>query len=244
MFKNLCIFGFFCTFARFCIIIDYRSLLQTQHSRNMIEYIKGNLTDLTPTYAVVEGAGVGYAIHIALPSYSALVGKENTEIKLFVTEIIREDAHELFGFFTRGERELFLMLMTVSGIGANTARMIMSAYSAAEIRQIIATGNARALSQVKGLGPKTAQRIIVDLKDKVLKIDLGSETSQDSLENAASGYSLEVRGEDSEIKQEAVSALVMLGFAATASGKVVDKILKEDPNASVEKVIKLALKML
>lgn len=210
----------------------------------MIEYIKGNLTDLTPTYAVVEGAGVGYAIHIALPSYSALVGNENTEIKLFVTEIIREDAHELFGFFTRGERELFLMLMTVSGIGANTARMIMSAYSAAEIRQIIATGNARALSQVKGLGPKTAQRIIVDLKDKVLKIDLGSETSQDSLENAASGYSLEVRGEDSEIKQEAVSALVMLGFAAAASGKVVDKILKEDPNASVEKVIKLALKML
>ena len=210
----------------------------------MIEYIKGSLTDLTPTYAVVEGAGVGYAIHIALPSYSALVGNENTEIKLFVTEIIREDAHELFGFFTRGERELFLMLMTVSGIGANTARMIMSAYSAAEIRQIIATGNARALSQVKGLGPKTAQRIIVDLKDKVLKIDLGSETSQDSLENAASGYSLEVRGEDSEIKQEAVSALVMLGFAAAASGKVVDKILKEDPNASVEKVIKLALKML
>ena len=210
----------------------------------MIEYIKGNLTDLTPTYAVVEGAGVGYAIHIALPSYSALVGNENTEIKLFVTEIIREDAHELFGFFTRGERELFLMLMTVSGIGANTARMIMSAYSAAEIRQIIATGNARALSQVKGLGPKTAQRIIVDLKDKVLKIDLGSETSQDSLENAASGYSLEIRGEDSEIKQEAVSALVMLGFAAAASGKVVDKILKEDPNASVEKVIKLALKML
>ena len=210
----------------------------------MIEYIKGNLTDLTPTYAVVEGAGVGYAIHIALPSYSALVGKEDTETKLFVTEIIREDAHELFGFFTRGERELFLMLMTVSGIGANTARMIMSAYSAAEIRQIIATGNARALSQVKGLGPKTAQRIIVDLKDKVLKIDLGSETSQDSLENAASGYSLEIRGEDSEIKQEAVSALVMLGFAAAASGKVVDKILKEDPNASVEKVIKLALKML
>ena len=92
----------------------------------MIEYIKGNLTDLTPTYAVVEAAGVGYAIHIALPSYSALAGKENTETKLYVTEIIREDAHELFGFFSRGERELFLMLMTVSGIGANTARMIMS----------------------------------------------------------------------------------------------------------------------
>jgi Holliday junction DNA helicase RuvA len=157
-----------------------------------------------------------------------------------VTEIIREDTHDLFGFFTRGERELFLMLMTVSGIGANTARMIMSAYSASEIRQIIATGNARALSQVKGLGPKTAQRIIVDLKDKVLKVDLENQEqgikSQDGLLS-----SVEV---DNEVKQEAVSALTMLGFAAAASGKVVDKILKEDPNASVEKVIKMALKML
>ena len=206
----------------------------------MIEYIKGNLTDLTPTYAVIEAAGVGYAINIALPSYSALAGKENTETKLFVTEIIREDTHDLFGFFTRGERELFLMLMTVSGIGANTARMIMSAYSASEIRQIIATGNARALSQVKGLGPKTAQRIIVDLKDKVLKVDLEDQAqgikSQDGLLS-----SVEV---DNEVKQEAVSALTMLGFAAAASGKVVDKILKEDPSASVEKVIKMALKML
>lgn len=206
----------------------------------MIEYIKGNLTDLTPTYAVVEAAGVGYAIHIALPSYSALVGKEDTDTKLFVTEIIREDTHELFGFFTRGERELFLMLMTVSGIGANTARMIMSAYSASEIRQIIATGNARALSQVKGLGPKTAQRIIVDLKDKVLRVEIENQEpgakSQDS--------SLMSTGMDNEIKQEAISALTMLGFAAAASGKVVDKILNAEPTASVEQVIKLALKML
>ena len=206
----------------------------------MIEYIKGNLTDLTPTYAVIEAAGVGYAINIALPSYSALVGKENTETKLFVTEIIREDTHDLFGFFTRGERELFLMLMTVSGIGANTARMIMSAYSASEIRQIIATGNARALSQVKGLGPKTAQRIIVDLKDKVLKVDL-EKPGEGVVSEGRLQLSVEV---DNEVKQEAVSALTMLGFAAAASGKVVDKILKEDPNASVEKVIKVALKML
>ena len=206
----------------------------------MIEYIKGNLTDLTPTYAVIEAAGVGYAIHIALPSYSALVGKENTDTKLFVTEIIREDTHDLFGFFTRGERELFLMLMTVSGIGANTARMIMSAYSASEIRQIIATGNARALSQVKGLGPKTAQRIIVDLKDKVLKIDL-----EDQDPRAKRQEGLLVSAEvDNEIKQEAVSALTMLGFAAAASGKVVDKILKAEPNAGVEQVIRQALKML
>lgn len=210
----------------------------------MIEYIKGNLADLTPTYAVVEAAGVGYAINIALPSYSALVGKENTETRLYVTEIIREDTHDLFGFFTRGERELFLMLMTVSGIGANTARMIMSAYTAAEIRQIIATGNARALSQVKGLGPKTAQRIIVDLKDKVLKVDLGLPANQDGLEDATSGYSLEVKGVDSAVKQEAVSALTMLGFVAAASSKVVDKILSTEPTASVELVIKMALKML
>jgi Holliday junction DNA helicase RuvA len=193
---------------------------------------------------VLEAAGVGYAINIALPTYSELVGKEGQESRLYITEIIREDAHELYGFFSKGERELFVMLMTVSGIGANTARMIMSAYSAAEIRQIIATGNARALSQVKGLGPKTAQRIIVDLKDKVLKIDLGSQASQGSLEDAASGYSLEVQSEDSAVKQEAVSALVMLGFAAAASGKVVDKILKATPESSVEQVIKQALKML
>ena len=209
----------------------------------MIEYIKGNLTDLNPTYAVIEAAGVGYAINIALPTYSSLVGKENTEAKLFITEIIREDTHELYGFFTRGERELFLMLMTVSGIGANTARMIMSAYSAGEIRQIIATGNSRALAQVKGLGPKTAQRIIVDLKDKVLKIDLGS-NNQEIFEDAAGGYGLELNGVDNEVKQEAVSALTMLGFAAAASGKVVDKILKADASASVEQVIKQALKML
>ncbi len=209
----------------------------------MIEYIKGNLTDLNPTYAVIEAAGVGYAINIALPTYSSLVGKENTEAKLFITEIIREDTHELYGFFTRGERELFLMLMTVSGIGANTARMIMSAYSAGEIRQIIATGNSRALAQVKGLGPKTAQRIIVDLKDKVLKIDLGS-NNQEIFEDAAGGYALELHGMDNEVKQEAVSALTMLGFAAAASGKVVDKILKADASASVEQVIKQALKML
>ena len=214
----------------YCVKFDYTEI--------MIEYIKGQLTHLAPTYAVLEAAGVGYAIHIALPTYSSLVGKENETTKLFVSEIIREDTHELFGFFTQGERELFMMLMTVSGIGANTARMIMSAYSAAEIRQIIATGNAKALSSVKGLGPKTAQRIIVDLKDKVLKVDLGGEVFM--------GVDMPATPEapDSELKQEAISALTMLGFASAASGKVVDKILKAQPDASVEQVIKQALKML
>jgi Holliday junction DNA helicase RuvA len=129
------------------------------------------------------------------------------------------------------------MLMTVSGIGANTARMIMSAYSAAEIRQIIALGNAKALSQIKGLGPKTAQRIIVDLKDKILKIDLGDDAPGELI--------LDVQTpSNNETHTEAVSALTMLGFAAAASGKVVDKILKDNPNIHVEQVIKLALKML
>jgi Holliday junction DNA helicase RuvA len=209
----------------------------------MIEYIKGQLTNVNPTYVVIEAAGVGYAINIALPTYSELVGKEGQENRLYITEIIREDAHELYGFFSKGERELFVMLMTVSGIGANTARMIMSAYSAAEIRQIIATGNARALSQVKGLGPKTAQRIIVDLKDKVLKVDLGNEAQGERLE-AMGLLGDQASIIDSGVKQEAVSALVMLGFAAAASGKVVDKILKAAPESSVEQVIKQALKML
>ena len=155
------------------------------------------------------------------------------------TEIIREDTHDLFGFPSKGERALFDMLMTVSGIGANTARMILSAFSASEVRQIIATGNAKALSQVKGLGPKTAQRVIVDLKDKVLKVELE--------DGAPAGVPLEIPDMSSpamEVKEEAVGALTMLGFPAAASGKVADKILREDPTLPVEKVIKLALKML
>ena len=206
----------------------------------MIEYIKGKLTELNPTYAVLEAAGVGYEINIALPTFSALAGQENAEVRLFVNEIIREDTHDLYGFFTKGERQLFIMLMTVSGIGANTARMIMSAYTAAEIRQIIATGNSRALAQIKGMGPKTAQRIIVDLKDKVLKIDLGDGAGEASGEVADVLFPVE----ENPIKTEAISALTMLGFAATASGKAVDKILKNDPTLKVEAVIREALKML
>lgn len=207
----------------------------------MIDYIKGHIAEVNPTYAVIEAAGVGYEINIALSTYSHLLSLgENAEAKLYTTEIIREDTHDLFGFVTKGEREIFVTLMTVSGIGANTARMILSAYSAAEIRQIIATGNARALSQVKGLGPKTAQRIIVDLKDKVLKIDLDGTT--DAQHAVASNLFGEP--EESEVKTEAVGALTMLGFAAAASGKVVDKILKAESSATVEQVIKAALKML
>ena len=201
----------------------------------MIDYVKGEITELTPTYAVIEAAGVGYEVNIALPTYTALVDKK--EVKLFVNEIIREDAHLLFGFLNKGERELFLLLTSVSGIGPNTARMIMSGYTPGEVRQIIATGNVHALSSIKGLGAKTAQRIVVDLKDKVLKVDLGSDAAVAEVENISVTA-------DCETKQEAVSALTMLGFSAMASGKAVDKILKDDPTQSIEQVIKQALKML
>lgn len=201
----------------------------------MIEYIKGILTELIPTDAVVEAAGVGYKLAITLPTYSALVGQEEKETKLFTTEIIREDTHELYGFATRQERQLFDLLLTVSGIGAATARMILSAFSAEELRMLIATGNAKALAKVKGMGTKTAQRIIVDLKDKALKLDLGGDPTELPLMDIE---------EESGVKTEAISALTMLGFAAAASGKAVDKILKADPAASVESVIRQALKML
>lgn len=215
----------------------------------MIEYIKGTLTELTPTNAVVEAAGVGYSIAITLPTYSALIGKEATGdaalngahgangemVKLFITEVIREDAHELYGFVVRAERQLFELLMTVSGVGAATARMIMSAFSAEELRMLIATGNSKGMAKVKGLGPKTAQRIIVDLKDKALKLDLGGDPTELPM--------LEVEV-DTGLKAEAISALTMLGFAAAASGKAVDKILKAEPSLTVEGVIRKALTML
>ena len=203
----------------------------------MIEYIKGILTDLNPTMAVIEAAGVGYSIAITLPTYSALVGKEETseDVKLYVTEVIREDTHELYGFVVRAERQLFELLMTVSGVGAATARMIMSAFSAEELRMLIATGNSKGMAKVKGLGPKTAQRIIVDLKDKALKLDLGGDPTELPM--------LEVEP-DSGIRAEAISALTMLGFAAAASGKAVDKILKAEPTLKVEAVIRKALTML
>ncbi|MCR4664234.1 MAG: Holliday junction branch migration protein RuvA [Paludibacteraceae bacterium] len=204
----------------------------------MIDYIRGSLTELNPALAVIDAAGVGYAINIALPTYSFLQPLENKEVKLFITEIIREDTHDLYGFPSKGERSLFELLLTVSGIGANTARMIMSAFSAGEVRQIIATGNARQLSQVKGLGPKTAQRVIVDLKDKVLKIDLGMADKPETgiSDSGTSGHS--------PVRDEAVSALTMLGFAQSPTAKAVDKILQDSPAYTVEQVIRLALKML
>ena len=131
----------------------------------MIEYIKGELTEVTPAYAVVEAHGVGYGLNISLNTYSGIQNKK--EVKLYAFESIREDAHVLFGFASKQEREMFLLLITVSGVGANTARMILSAMSAAELCNVISTGNEKMLKTVKGIGLRTAQRIIVDLKDKI-----------------------------------------------------------------------------
>ncbi|MDD4489350.1 MAG: Holliday junction branch migration protein RuvA [Paludibacter sp.] len=194
----------------------------------MIDYIKGEITELNPTYAVIETAGIGYFINIALPVYSVLNGQKIG--KLYVYEAIREDAHNLYGFINQSDRQLFFMLISVSGIGANTARMIMSSYAVPEIQQMIATGNAVALSSIKGIGAKTAQRIIVDLKDKIIKLNIVSDI--DLPQQTVSG----------ELRDEAVSALVMLGFAANVSQKAVDGILKSQSDITVEQLIKLALK--
>lgn len=196
----------------------------------MIDYIKGEITELTPATVVVETGGIGYCIHISLPTFSALNGLKQT--KIFVYEVIREDAHLLFGFMNQSERQLFLLLISVSGIGANTARMIMSSYSAQEIQEMIATGNVTALNAIKGIGTKTAQRIIIDLKDKIMKVAGTNNTGSNAL------------AINNPIKEEAVSALVMLGFAATASQKAVEQILKNDATLRVEQLIKMALKML
>lgn len=196
----------------------------------MIDYIKGQITELTPANVVLETAGVGYFINISLTTYTALNAK--TEAQLFVYEAIREDAYLLFGFMNRDERQLFLLLISVSGIGANTARVIMSSYTASEIQQMIAGGDVVSLNAIKGIGIKTAQRIILDLKDKILKVGTGADVK-------GSQYPA-----SSIVRDETVAALVMLGFAASASQKVVEKIIQEDPSLSVEKVLKLALKML
>ena len=198
----------------------------------MIEYIKGEIAEITPALAVIDCNGIGYAINISLNTYSAIQGKPN--IKLYIHEAIREDAHVLYGFSTKQERELFLLLISVSGIGGNTARMILSALSPAELCNVISSGNDKLLKSVKGIGLKTAQRIIVDLKDKIAST--GMETVSGSIASLSPA--------NSEIHDEAIAALTMLGFAQAPSQKVVSAILKEDSSLSVENVIKLALKRL
>lgn len=201
----------------------------------MIEYIRGELAELSPATAVIDCNGVGYAANISLNTYSAIQGKKTC--KLYIYEAIREDAYVLYGFAEKQEREIFLLLISVSGIGGNTARMILSALSPAELVNVISTENANLLKTVKGIGLKTAQRVIVDLKDKIKT--MGASAAGGS---AVGGMLLQAA--NAEVQEEAVAALTMLGFAAALSQKVVLAILKEEPEAPVEKVIKLALKRL
>lgn len=199
----------------------------------MIDYINGDLIELTPTQAIIDATGVGYALNISLQTYSAIQGK--TVAKLFVYEQIREDAWTFFGFSTKAERELFLMLITVSGVGGNTARMILSSFSPIELSQIILAGDERMLKGIKGIGLKTAQRIIIELKDKLQNTPLSDADIRSGKTHNAM---------DTEKQEEAIAALTMLGFAPVPSKKVVMKILEQDPQTPVETIVKLALKML
>lgn len=193
----------------------------------MIEYVSGTLAEATPTYAVIDCNGLGYLLHITLNTYAAIQNKK--EIKLFVHEVIREDAHLLYGFLDKQEREMFLLLTSVSGVGASIGRMILSSMSVSEIGGAIAGGNSAALKKVKGVGQKTAERICVDLKDKI-------KTTESTL--------LVEVATNSQVQTEAVTALVMLGFVKAQSEKVVTKILSGNPSATVEELIKAALKLL
>ena len=197
----------------------------------MYEYISGSLTELSPTYAVVEAAGVGYYINISLQTFSAIEGAES--VRLYVHFIVREDAQILYGFATRQERELFRLLISVSGVGGNTARMILSTYSTSELRNIIATENAVLLKNVKGLGLKTAQKIIVELSGKVIATTPYEERQL-----------LGKVQDNNEIYDEALAALTMLGFTRTASDKALKAVLKQNPSCSVEDAVRLSLKQL
>ncbi len=193
----------------------------------MIDYIKGDITQITPTFLITETGGIGYSIHISLSTFSKLENKK--EYKILIHEVIREDTHQLFGFADAEERDIFRLLISVTGVGANTARMMLSSLNPAEIEKAILGSDVNLLKSVKGIGLKTAQRIIVDLKDKLGK-------------QAGSGEIFAFA--DNTRREEALSALVMLGFAKSAVSKVLDKIVRDEKNLTVEDMIKKALKNL
>lgn len=193
----------------------------------MYEYIKGNLAEVAPTYAVVECGGIGYYVNISVNTYSRIAAEK--QVTLFLHQVVREDAHLLYGFFSKEERTLFRQLISVSGIGANTACVMLSSMTVNEIVGAIMTGNESAIKSVKGIGLKTAQRVIIELKDKV----------------AGVGYAEEANyGVSSAIREEALSALVMLGFVKAQAAKVIDKIVAAGTAIDVEGLIKQALKQL
>ena len=192
----------------------------------MINHIQGKLIEKTPTYAVIECNGVGYLLHISLNTYSKL--KENDTCKLYAHLAIREDAHLLFGFFSEQERIVFRNLISVSGVGATTARMILSALNPAEVQQAIITGNVSLLKSIKGIGEKTAQRIIVDLKEKIGKDAIAMDS---------------IQSPDNTLRREALSALVTLGYSQAVAEKAIDKafgngVVMQDPGVLVKAALK------
>ncbi len=192
----------------------------------MYEYIHGKITGLTPANAVIEAGSIGYFINISLNTYSLVNGKD--QAKLFLHQVVREDAHLLYGFAEEAERGLFRLLISVNGIGSSTALMMLSSLNPAEIRDAILSENVNLLKSIKGIGAKTAQRVIIDLKDKI-----GKGLATDQILISSTGNT---------IRNEALSALVMLGFAKKSVEKELDKILKANPNVTVEEMIKMALK--
>ena len=196
----------------------------------MFEYIRGEITHLTPTYLILEAGGIGYYLHITLNTYSAAQSVEKNEsTKLLIHTVIREDAHLLFGFQEEVERHLFRQLISVSGIGANTGRMMLSSMNPEELKHVIAQGNVDSLKSIKGIGLKTAQRIIVELKDKI-----GSSPAQNEL----------FASSNNTVRDEALSALIMLGFPKKAVETIINKEVKKQSEISVEELIKNALKQL
>lgn len=193
----------------------------------MYDYLRGEIAEIAPTYAVIDCGGVGYYVNISLNTYTAI--QNLREAKLFVYEAIREDAYTLFGFRDKQEREMFELLISVSGVGPNTARMILSSLTVDDLMSVIASGNSGMLKSVKGIGAKTAQRIIVDLKDKVTGVGGAAAVAEPG---------------NGEAYDEAVAALIMLGFTRAAVQKTVGKLLREQPTLKVEEIIKMALKLL
>ena len=194
----------------------------------MFEYIKGKITEINPSFVIIETQNIGYFIKISLNSFSQI--SEKAEIKLYLHQILREDTNDLYGFFSKNEREIFRLLISVSGIGPNTANIMLSSLKSEEIKIAITTEDVNTIKSVKGIGIKTAQRVIIDLKDKIAKI------GDDDFET--------ILTPQSSNRNEALSALVMLGFSKKLAEKAIDKILKKENNLSIEELVKLSLKTL
>lgn len=205
----------------------YFSTFELKESENMITHIAGKLAEKTPTHVIIDCNGVGYFINISLHTFSQIPDQE--AIKIFTHLQVKEDSHTLYGFISASEREIFRLLISVSGIGANTARTMLSSLNPKQIREGIAVGDVALIQSVKGIGLKTAQRVIIDLKDKILKIYDIDETSLT---------------QNNTNKDEALSALEVLGFMKKQSERIIDKIVASTPDASVESIIKEALKNL